>query len=341
MGLVSQMSGKSSALELGDRRVVLGGCVGRGSLGSVYRATLESGNGVRRLVACKVLAVLASDEYEPVATRLTEIVQRAALVRHANVAEVTDLSLAPKTRQPFIVSELVEGASLRRLLDTLAKRSRRVPLDLALFIGLEAAEGLNAARIAKALDGRQLGVAHLDVSARDILLSWQGAVKVTDFGLCVAKQVASSVRSLSVVARRADTMAPEVARGGGGDARSDVFSLGVLLHEMLIGPRFPIGLGDAEALKYAREGFVPPLTFEPHLPEDVKKIVDRALEPSPERRYAHTGALAYELRRAAFSLGVGDSRYFLRSLLESELADERSDATVPGDVQKRKRITKR
>jgi eukaryotic-like serine/threonine-protein kinase len=336
MGLVSSMHAKAGSLALGDRKVVLGSSIGRGSLGTVYRATLESTLGVRRLVACKVLSTLATDEYEPVVEQLAEIVRRAVCLRHPNVAEVFELSAAVATRQPFVLSELVDGASLRRLLDVLARRGRRVPLDLALFIGIEIAEGLNGARIARGADGRPLAAAHLDVSARDVLLSWQGAVKVTDFGMNGARQVASNVRSLSHVARRADTMAPEVARGTGGDSRSDVFSLGVLLHEMLVGPRFASGIGDGEALKFAREGFMPPVTFEPHLPEDVKKIVDRALEPSPERRFPHTGALAYELRRVAFCLGVGDSRFFLKSLLESELADERSDATAPGDVRKRK-----
>jgi serine/threonine protein kinase len=336
MGLVSPMHANGGSLALGDRNVALGASLGRGALGTVYRATLASSLGVKRQVACKVLSVLASDEYEAVIEHLSQIVQRAACIRHPNVVEVFEVSAATSTRQPFVLSELVEGASLRRLLDALTRRSRRVPLDLALFIGIEIAEGLNGARLAKGPDGRPLGVAHLDVSAREVLLAWHGSVKLTDFGMSGARQVASGVRSLSHVARRADTMAPEVARGGGGDARSDVFSLGVLLHEMLVGPRFPSAIGDGEALKYAREGFIPPMNFEPHLPEEVKRIVDRAVEPSPERRYAHTGALAYELRRAAFCLGVGDSRFFLKSLLETELADERSDATAPADGRRKK-----
>ena len=340
MAAPGTMTAHSGSLVLGDRRVVLGTCLGRGTLATVYRATLESQLGVRRLVACKVFGALSSDDYDVVVERLGDIVRSTACIRHPNVAEVLELSAGTKLRQPFVLTELVEGASLRRVLDTLATRGRRVPLDLALFIGCEIAEGLNGARVAKDPEGRPLGIAHLDLSAREVLLSWQGGVKLTDFRMSSAKPAGSAVRSLSGVARRADTMAPEVARGDGGDARSDVFSLGVLLHELLIGPRFAKGITEAEALRHARDGFMPPLTFEPHLPADVKKIVDRALEPSPDRRYAHTGALAYELRRVAFQLGVGDSRFFLRSLLETELADERSDATVPS-VHKRKRITRR
>ncbi len=340
MRVVPKLAGKANTLALGDRRLVLGECLGRGSIGTVYRASLEGQLGVKRVVACKVTSGLASDEYEPVLERLTEMVQRAACVRHPNVVDVFEIWPAPQTRQPFIVSELVEGASLRRLLDQLRAHGRRLPLDLALFIGVEVAEGLNGARVAKGQGGRQLGLVHLDVSARDVLLSWQGGVKLTDFGIGQAKQIASSVRSLSSVARRADTVSPEVARGTGGDARSDVFSLGVLLREMLIGPRFPKGLSDSEALRYAREGFIEPLNFEPHLPEEVKRILDRAVEADPDRRFAHAGALAYELRKVAFGLGAFDGRFFLRSVLETELAAERSDVTDP-EIDRRKRITKR
>ena len=337
MRIATPTTPPSGLLELGDRRVLLGQCLGRGSIASVYRAVLESANGVRRPVACKVFGILASEEYELVIETLAETVRRAACILHPNVAttyELCDGAIAP---QPFILSELVVGTTLRHVLDMAAKRGRRIPLDLALFLGVEIAEGLNAARVAKGADGFNLGITHLDLSARDVLLSWNGEVKISDFELGGARQVASAVRSLSAMARRADTMAPEIARGDGGDTRSDVFSLGIILRELLIGRRFAKDVTDAEALRLARDGFVQPITFEPHLPEDVRRILDRALEVEPQRRFAHSGALAYELRKVALSLGVGDARFFLKSMLEKELAEERSDATVPHELGKRRR----
>ena len=337
MRTASPTTPPSGLLELGDRRVLLGQCLGRGSIASVYRAVLEAPNGICRPVACKVFGILASEEYELVVDALAQTVRRATCILHPNVASTYELCEGALGHQPFILSELVVGTTLRHVLDRGAQRGRRMPLDLALLIGTEIAEGLNAARVAKGPDGFNLGITHLDLSARDVLLSWHGEVKVSDFELGGARQVASAVRSLSAMARRADTMAPEIARGDGGDTRSDVFSLGIILREMLIGPRFAKGVTDGEALRLARDGFVQPITFEPHLPEEVRRILDRTLEVEPERRFPHSGALAYELRRVALSLGVGDARFFLKSMLEKELGEERSDATVPHEIGKKRR----
>jgi serine/threonine-protein kinase len=331
----------SAVLDLGDRRVRLDACLGQGSVASVYRAVLESAFGVRKPVACKIFGVVASEEEDHVLDALGNAVRRASCVRHPNVVDVFEMGLATLDRAPFILSELVQGATLRQLLDAMTRRRGRMPLDLALFVGIEVAEALSGARTAKGPEGLQLGVAHLDLGARDVLLSWHGEVKVKDFEIGCERQGASSVRSLSSLARRADTMAPEVAHGGEGDARSDVFSLGIILREMLIGPRFVRGTGDAEALKLAREGFVQPITFEPHLPEEVRRVLNRALELEPERRYPHAGSMAYDLRRVALGLGVGDARVFLKAHLQKELAEERSDATLPHEIEKKPRRRRR
>jgi serine/threonine-protein kinase len=110
-----------------------------------------------------------------------------------------------------------------------------------------------------------------------------------------------------------------------GDARSDVFSLGIILREMLIGPRFPSFVSEQQALGWAREGIVHTGIFEPQLPSGVQCILGRALEKDPANRYPHAGALGYELRRIALAMGVGDGRSFLRSALARVFAEERDD----------------
>ena len=316
------------AIPIGDRKVQLGAPMGQGSMATVYRATLGSAHGVRRTVACKLFAVFPTDEHDAAVETLKRAVQRAACIRHANVAATYEFGLIGP--QAYILSELVEGTSLGAFVQTLALRSRRMPLDLGMFIATEIAEGLTAARSARNHDGLKLGMTHADLSSRDVLLSWGGDVKVTDFAIGAARHAASSVRSLAKLARRADTMSPEVARGADGDARSDVFSLGVVMRQMLSGPRFLRDVSDADGLRYAREGFVQPITFEPHLPDEVRVIISRALEIDPERRFPHSGAMAYDLRRVALGLGVGDARVFLRSMLEKEVGGERSDVTLQG-----------
>ena len=173
--------------------------------------------------------------------------------------------------------------------------------------------------------GVHAGMPHLDVALHQVLLSFHGEVKLSDFGLSGVALWGSGIRTIQGVSQRWSSVAPEVAQGGVGDARSDVFSLGILFREMLIGPRFNADVSDAEALEHTREGFVPPTFLELQLPPEVSTILCRALETNPARRYAHATAMAYELRRVALSMGVGDGRMFLRTAI----AEQTTTATLP------------
>ncbi|MFO0743259.1 MAG: serine/threonine-protein kinase [Labilithrix sp.] len=315
---------RQEVIDLGaGRSVRLGAVLGKGSACTVYRGELVTANGVRRKVAAKVFSTVSSDEAEQVFESLLKTSQRAACVDHPNVVQVHEC--VDWRGQPTIITELVDGISLADLQYEYASSSRRMPLDLALFIAAEVAEALAGARVARGSDGYQLGLVHHSICAREILLSWRGEVKVSDFEMSNARAATSSIRSLRQLAARAAAMAPEVAKGIEADARSDVFAFGVLLYELLIGPRFPASLNNGEAMKLAREGYVQPQTFKPNLPQGALAIIQRCLEVNPELRYPNAVALAYDLRRVILALGVGDGRYFLRRTLEHEFA-ERAEA---------------
>jgi serine/threonine protein kinase len=177
---------------------------------------------------------------------------------------------------------------------------------------------------------------HGELSPADVLLSWNGDVKVTDFGIASAARASSNIRSFSVLARRARSLAPEVARGRGGDARSDVFSLGVTLRAMMLGPRFPASISDGEALELARDGAVVDGVFEPQLPDELTAILQRALDLDPSKRYPHAGALAVDLRRVALTMGVGDGRAFLRSALSRALGAAAADDEITSELLDRR-----
>jgi serine/threonine-protein kinase len=309
-----------------DRRARLVQPLGKGAVSTVYRAVLENELGLERAVAVKLFDSVSSDEAELVLEALRTTACRAALVRHPNVVEVFDLGL--HHAQAFFVEELVEGVSLAALMERWAERGRRVPLDLALFVASEIAEGLSGARTAKGPEGMMLGMAHGGLTAREVLLSWRGEVKVSDFEVSTARGASSSVRSLRAVANRASTMAPEVAQGYSGDARADVFSLGVLMRELLVGPRFPKDISNAEAVRLAREGYVHPICFGPQLPAPLLQVMTRALEVEPEQRYPNASAMAFDLRRITLSMGVGDGRWFLRRALDAEWGNDASEVTA-------------
>lgn len=288
--------------------------VGRGTFGTVSRALLGPETGIQRLVAVKSFSAMSSDEADR--AHLLGAVRRSACIRHPNVVQTYDC--ASMNGQPLVISELVEGVSLAALNEAYASRHRRMPLDLALFIAVEIAEGLAAAHAARGHDGERLGILHQALSAREVILSWLGEVKISDFELSAACSASSSVRSARSIGRRVSSMAPEVAQGAEADPRADVFSFGVLLRELLVGPRFPAGISNSEAVRLAREGFVEPVTFQPQLPRDLDGVIARALEIDPGARYPSAAALASDLRPVAFAMGVSDGRFFLKKTLERE-----------------------
>jgi serine/threonine protein kinase len=247
--------------------------------------------------------------------------RRMAAVHHPNVVRVEDFGLVGPGR-PYILQELVDGVTLSCLNSYLAQRGERMPLDLALFIGIEVADALAGARLASSADGMRLGIVHGDLAPSDVLLSWYGEVKVSDFGIGGAARSSSSVRRNWTLPRRLGALGPEVVRGQSGDARSDVFSLGVLLHEMFVGPRFGRSPTEEDVLAWAHEGTVCREMFEPQPDVSIHPILERALDPDPVQRYAHAGALGYDLRHAALAMGVADGRAFLRSLLARAFADD-------------------
>jgi serine/threonine protein kinase len=313
------------AIPLSSRRkLTLLDELGNGSAGVVYKALVECDAFVRRLVAVKIFDLGASDEPESALLSLGRAAQRAAYIVHPNVVQTFEMAhVGPN--QVAVLTELVEGTTLDRLLAFHARAGRRLPLDLALFIATEIAEALSGARVAATPEGVHAGLAHLDVSPHQALLSFHGEVKLSDFGLAQIARWGSGVRRVSGTGHRWASVAPEIATGRGGDARSDVFSLGVLLREMLLGPRFGPEVSDAEALEHARTGHVPSTFLELQLAPPLRAILSHALEPDPARRYTHATAMAFELRRVALKMGVGDGRVFLRTAI----AEQTTAATIP------------
>ncbi|MBS2017220.1 MAG: serine/threonine protein kinase [Deltaproteobacteria bacterium] len=298
-------------LTLGDGRLIhLAEIIGRGSHGAVHRATLESGWGVRRPVAVKIFDVEPDEDHGELVRRLGRVVRRAACVRHPAIVQTFEMDRTDgrRTTQPFVVSEVVCGESLATLIDTWRENDLRVPVDFALVVTLRAAEGLGAALFSDHVDGGLTSLVHGDVSSRQILVSDQGEVKIGDFGHGSLRGVSSHVRSRRKIA----CVAPEVACGLEPCARADVFSLGIVLHEMLVGPRFAKGTDMAEAVQMVRDGAIHIPLIEPNLPRELRAILERATAPNPADRYPHARALAFDLRREMLRLGLSDAHTCVR-----------------------------
>lgn len=303
----------SRAVTLTDgRSISLIESLGRGSCGTVYRGVVESNWGVQRPVAVKIVSL--SPDVDPTLPmqELGRIARRAACIRHPSFIQLLEVDrttpYAGHGWQPFIVSELVEGESLATLLDAWSAENVRVPLDFATVVALHTAEALGAALFSEGIDGVLTGLVHGALSPRQIRVSSQGEVKVGDFGQSTLQSCNSHIRSRSRLA----FTAPEVATGAPANARSDVFSLGIILHEMLIGPRFPSGTSYGAASRMVEDGAIHSTVLTPNLPRGLRDVILKATAKDPMERYAHAHSMAFDLRREMFRLGLYDARTSIR-----------------------------
>src|SRR6185437_15099588 len=208
--------------------------IGRGGMADIYLAQAETALGdARRLVVIKeMLSMLAhSTQFSDM---LVAEAKLAARLDHANIVKVEDLGRAQGSL--FIAMEYVEGLDLRELLRRCAKARVALPVEFSLRVVIEVLRGLSFAHRARDEEGRPLGIVHRDVSPSNVLLSFEGEVKVCDFGIARAHALAGELPE-ETIAGKAGYMSPEQARGESLDARADVFAAGIILWEMLAGRR--------------------------------------------------------------------------------------------------------
>lgn len=273
-------------MQIGPYRVLR--VLARGGMGEVCLASLERAGGFRKLVALKrALPEFAADP------RFTQMFQRearlAAALNHRNIVQVFDFD--HHADQAWIAMEYVRGVDLKAVLD-----AERLPPGLAITIGLAVARGLDYVHRASDANGEPLNLVHQDVSPANVLLSFEGDIKLSDFG--VAWQRDATARGIQ---GKLAYLSPEAVKGVPVDARSDQFALGVVLYEMLSGRRAFWGEDGAEAIldRVRRAEPVQPLADESALSPALIAVVERAMAPEPADRFPDVAALAEALEAAA------------------------------------------
>lgn len=276
------------------QRIALGG------MAELYVARQQADAGFTKLVALKrVLPHLAEDE-EFVGMFLNEA-KLASSLEHPNIASVTDFGQAG--RDFFMVLEYVHGRGVNELLRA-AVKADGVPLDCALSIVIAVAGALHHAHEACDAQGAPLGLVHRDVSPSNILVSYDGAVKLVDFGIAKATSQAQATRSQAIKGKLA-YMSPEQARGGALDRTADVFSLGVVLYELTTGRRCFFAEGEFALLNKVAEGkYLAPSKVIESYPSGLEAIVARALHVDPALRFPTARALQTALEDFAASQGA-------------------------------------
>jgi tRNA A-37 threonylcarbamoyl transferase component Bud32 len=214
---------------------------------------------------------------------------------HSNIVQVLDLGVS--AGRYFLVLELVDGWDLGRILHRAATAGVRLPTELALHVGADICRALAYAH-SKTTDGQgPLGIVHRDVSPHNVLLSEQGEVKLTDFGIAKAMNKREHTGT-GVVKGKVAFMSPEQALGKPIDARSDLFSLGTVLYLMVTRTRPFEGPSDLETLLRVQKGdFPPPEETAPDLPPEVAAVISRAMRRDPDERYQSADEMLADVER--------------------------------------------
>lgn len=295
----------------------------RGGMAEVFRAKSHGVEGFEKVLVIKRILPELSVNPQFVEMFINEA-KIAVSLSHANIVQVFDLGRADEMY--FIAMEYVAGYDLATVLARGRKLGRPMPQELAVYIVSELAKGLDYAHRRRDGQQRPLNIVHRDVSPQNVLVSFEGEVKLTDFG--IAKAALAVETDAGVVKGKYAYMSPEQARGDDVDSSTDLFALGVVLYELLAGENpFWAPESSYETLSRVREGRFTPLAEKVrNLPAELSAIASRALSPEPGQRQPNAGALYEELVQFLYSSGrrVGghDLADYLQELRQASEAAE-------------------
>jgi serine/threonine protein kinase len=265
--------------------------LGGGGMAEVFIASTQGAEGFSRKVAIKRVLPGFSDNPAFSGMFIAEAQISSRLV-HPNIVSVLDFDRDAENRL-FLVMELVEGRDLDALVST-----GLLPVPVVIFVISEALRGLGYAHDLP-IGADMRGIIHRDVSPHNVLLSWEGAVKVSDFGIAKAKSASEATASVFIKGKPA-YMSPEQANGQALDGRSDLFAVGIMLWEMLVGRRLFIGEDTRATLAAVLFGQVPrPRSIRADIPKDVERVVMKLLERDLPARYPTAEAAIHDLLECA------------------------------------------
>ncbi|MDB4965746.1 MAG: hypothetical protein JWN44_1435 [Myxococcales bacterium] len=296
-------------------------------MGEIFLAKLGEIQGFEKLVIIKkILPNLVADQ--EFIKRFIDEAQVAIKLQHANIAPVFEVGKVEG--EYFLAIEYIEGRDLRRMITRQREERTRLPPDLALFCVRDMANGLAYAHRRTDESGRSLALVHCDISPPNVMVSFEGEVKIIDFGIAKsAIRIAETNPNMGF--GKFGYMAPEqLIRGGVVDKRTDVYAAGVVLYELLTGERlfsFPDGADYRAIARMVTVGkFKPPSQRDPRLDPDLDNIVMRALSSQKEERYQTAeefrDAIQVKLMQMNPTMNADALAHFMKRLFRDEITEE-------------------
>ncbi len=289
-----------------------------GGMAEIHLAKTKGIAGFEKYVAVKMIHPNFAED-EQFIQMLVDEAKIAVQLTHGNIAQTFDLGRVGQTY--YITMEYIDGADLYKLLRKGSEVDLEMPLDICAFVGKEVAAALDYAHRKKDVAGKPLGIVHRDVSPQNVLVSYAGEVKLVDFGIAKATSKARQT-AIGVIKGKYYYMSPEQAWGDPIDYRSDIFSAGIVLYEMITGQMLYLEEDLHKLLDMARKADIaPPSTLRPGIPPQLERIVMHALAKVPGERYQSAGDLATDLERFLHAYSPVFTAAKLSSVLRNVVGD--------------------
>ncbi|NMB73804.1 MAG: protein kinase [Myxococcales bacterium] len=319
-----------------QRRIAIGG------MAEVFRARAFGAEGFEKLVAIKRMLPHLSSDAQFVSMFINEA-KLAASLSHKNIAQIYDFGCIDQLY--FISMEYIHGKDIADIIRVLRDRGLSTPIEMVCFLFAEVLNGLDHAHRPTDAFGNPLALIHRDISPHNILVSYEGEVKIVDFG--IAKAASTTIQTTGGVLKgKYSYMSPEQAHGLPLDHRTDVFSLGVCFYEMLTLQKMFKGANDLAILEKVREtDFIKPRDINPAIPEELQAQLLRALEKNPQDRWSGGAEWRDALENFMFSNGLHYSSAwlasFMREIFREEIERERAEFAEEAQVVERLRTEAR
>ncbi|MCM0605747.1 MAG: serine/threonine protein kinase [Xanthomonadaceae bacterium] len=300
--------------------------IAQGGMAEIFRARMNSAQGAGRVVVIKRI-ITAQGDNEEFKKMFDDELNLTANFNHPNVIQLYDWGI--EKTQPYISMEYIDGKNIRQVGNKFIEKGQKIPIDLAVFLIEQSALGLNYAHAFKnKLTGEAFNVVHRDISPQNILVAFEGSVKVIDFGVAKATTNGEATKA-GVIKGKLSYLSPEQIACEILDGRSDLFALGIVCWELLTAKKLFSAPGENEyavlkQIENCDAHIKPPSTFNPEVPKELDDIVMKALAKNRDYRYANCGEFAKALRK--FLNGVAPD--FDQNVLSVTMKDMFKDQIV-------------